>query len=652
MKFFVSLMSGIALAFAAHAAPTLEDARRQSIEIMNELPPQLSEKIEDVITGDGYKAFAGAQMSLVQNGETTFIKGWGYADIPSATPVDPTQTKFRIGSVSKLFTATAIAMLIDEGAIDLAAPANSYLKRFQLPTPYGEPTVEDLLTHRAGYEENHVNTSSNARHDLPVSTKEIQSFLPKQLRVPGQKVVYSNFGASTLGAIIEDVSGMTYGAFLEERIFTPLGMKNSGVGYGPDLPENHASPSNIYQDGKIVTHAYYPKHPFFAPSGGVYSTAEDMTKFMLAHLEAGETERSAKLMSADAYQLMQHARTWNNAEGVYPQYGFIIWVDDYNGYKTLGHTGNVQDFRAYMVIAPDLNLGLFIGAVGDNPLFSFKDEWLKLTRDDLIRRVLVPFNAGQNMLQFLIGERMTHATGAAPTPNADLSKYAGVYWNIQRSQTTPEEYLSIHEVMKVEDPGDGSLLIKGKRHLPVGDHTFAHVDSYRVVRFKADDQGKIVEAMNEYPAPWEKTEGLHSPDVLDSIVRTCGFGALVIGGVLLFLKGGLVQFQIARMAILLSGIGTMGAFLWPTLAMDIPALAILLEPNWRHFVWLAFGNIGWIAAFIALGAAAWGIFHTSQQGGVIAPRTVLMAVAAPLLVLNIYALTSLNFVGFNLAGWF
>ena len=109
----------------------------------------------------GGAPYVGASVAIVRPGEDAWLKGYGHADVAQSVAVDPTATRFRLGSVSKWFTATAVVQLVDAGRIGLHDPVNDHLTRFQLPEPFGVPvTVEHLLTHRGGLEENHINTST------------------------------------------------------------------------------------------------------------------------------------------------------------------------------------------------------------------------------------------------------------------------------------------------------------------------------------------------------------------------------------------------------------------------------------------------------------------------------------------------------------
>jgi len=155
------------------------------------------------------KRMSGAVLTMVQGGEIVLSKGFGFADYGAGTAVDPDETRFRIGSTTKTFTAMAIAQLMDQGLIDsLDDPANDYLKRLQLPSPDGvEITLKHLITHSAGFENRVYNIGSDREYDLPLSPAVIDRYEPAIINAPGQYSSYNNYGTTVLGLVVEDVSG-------------------------------------------------------------------------------------------------------------------------------------------------------------------------------------------------------------------------------------------------------------------------------------------------------------------------------------------------------------------------------------------------------------------------------------------------------------
>src|SRR5829696_2450309 len=169
---------------------------------------------------------AGAAVSVVKDGELFFAKGYGYADLENKIPVDPEQTIFRIGSVGKLFTWTAVMQLVEQGKLDLDRDVNDYLD-YKIPEAFGKPiTLKHILTHTAGFDEQvkDIFMTSGAGPDLG---QYMKTHIPARVYPPGTVTSYSNYATSLAGYVVERVSGRPFGDYVAENIFRPLGMTRS-----------------------------------------------------------------------------------------------------------------------------------------------------------------------------------------------------------------------------------------------------------------------------------------------------------------------------------------------------------------------------------------------------------------------------------------
>lgn len=627
----------------------------QSLDLNNY--GEVQSLIDDLANQDkGAAPYVGASIAVMKDGELVSLSGYGMDAPTGGSPIDPRQTQFRLGSVSKWFTATALAQLVDEGLVDLNAPANRYLTRFQLPTAYNRAiTVSDLLTHRGGLESFDVHTFTTRNYDMPVDGDEIRSFLPRPISPPGQESVYSNFGVSTLGAIVEDVSGMTFGDYVEQNIMQPLGMTNSGLDLqdGVAPPDGLAKPAILRQDGSWETIPYFPKHPYFIPSGGIYSTAEDMTKFMRAHLERGETEFSRQLLQPETYTLMHTAMASNyNAPNI-PKFGFVIWVGDYSGHKTLSHSGNVQTFRTFMLLVPDEDLGVFVTEVGDVPYYDRKDQFWKVFNQDGVGSAWLPFRMAYTIASFYLGPREF-----APTANTDvkaeaLKRFEGTYWNRQRAHSTFVQIFGYEGEAKVRVADDSSLTIRGRKGFkPVGPNIFMTPDGSRTAAFKEVD-GKIVSFVDDYPSVWDRTEGLQSPSVRQELHIFASFLLLMTAG-LAFLSRNVAfaRFPVRALATAAGAFG-LSVFLWPLLVLEIQTQRILLEADWVMMMWGVLGNLAWICALGLILTAALSLRRILSGGGERPGISVVyLGVFVCLAVVVIYSTILLGFLGLEIPGRF
>jgi CubicO group peptidase (beta-lactamase class C family) len=151
---------------------------------------------------------AGATVSVVKEGKLFFAKGYGFADIEGKRPVDPERTLFRVGSVSKLFTWTAVMQLYQEGKLDLDADLNTYLETPQIPPAYSEPiTLAHLLTHTPGFEDRGIGLFARSADRLRPLADLLAAELPNRVRPPGQLASYSNHGTALAGLVVARVSG-------------------------------------------------------------------------------------------------------------------------------------------------------------------------------------------------------------------------------------------------------------------------------------------------------------------------------------------------------------------------------------------------------------------------------------------------------------
>jgi CubicO group peptidase (beta-lactamase class C family) len=166
---------------------------------------------------------AGAAVSVVKDGELFFAKGYGYADLENDIPVDPEQTIFRIGSVTKLFTSTAVMQLAEQGKLDLDADINTYLD-FRIPGAYPQPiTLKHLMTHTAGFEDLYFERLALDADDLLPPREWLVSHMPARVRPPGEAAAYSSYGTSLAGYIVARVSGEPYAQYIQEKYLEPTG---------------------------------------------------------------------------------------------------------------------------------------------------------------------------------------------------------------------------------------------------------------------------------------------------------------------------------------------------------------------------------------------------------------------------------------------
>jgi CubicO group peptidase (beta-lactamase class C family) len=413
------------------------------------------------------KRYSGAVVSFVKNGEIVFAKGYGYADREAGTPVDAAATRFRIGSISKTFTATAIAQLIDQGRIgSLDDAANQYLKRLQLPSPGGkEITLKQLITHTAGFENRVFNIATDRVHDLPLSAEEVQRFAGEVVNEPGRYSSYNNFGTAVLGIVVEDITGETIADYFERHIFTPLGMDNSVLNMEPDPSPGLGVSYGFLPNGEPLAIPHRTVHPFYAPVGGVNATALDMARYMIAHLDAGSVSPQP-LMSPAAFEMMQTRYAGNHE--LSSGFGMIFFVWDWNQQRLIVHGGDWPGTHSGMVLFPGLDAGIFFSLMADFPEVPILESIIgseRLTEIDGVQ-VDTPLSNAGVIVDFL--ERFIGPAAAPVQPgfkSGDLSEFAGNYVGQSAPHTTMGVMLNFanpFSTVRVDLAEAGGLLINGR----------------------------------------------------------------------------------------------------------------------------------------------------------------------------------------------
>lgn len=308
----------------------------------------------------------GAAVAVVRGGEPILLRGYGLADARLGTPMDPGQTRVRICSNTKPFVATALMQLVESGAIaSLDDPVNRYLRRLEVPDFQGRAvTLRDLVTHRAGFEDSFFNAGTDVRVPTPVSAEVASRLIPQVVREPGRLAVYSNASAAVVGMVIEDLSGMVLRDYLKARIFEPLHMGRTVLNDNPPVPDGSAQPYRILGDGSLLPSSMTAKHPLYAASGGIYSTAADMARFVGAHVAAYDRGDGPVLPAATLQRM--HQRSASNHPGL-PGIGIQYFVDELNGLSVVSHGCGLPGFSSYQAIVPARHLGLFVSVLSQGP---------------------------------------------------------------------------------------------------------------------------------------------------------------------------------------------------------------------------------------------------------------------------------------------
>ncbi len=297
---------------------------------------------------------AGAVVAVVKDGKVLFTKGYGFSDVAKRKPVSPTDTLFRPGSITKLFTWTAVMQLVEQGRLDLDRDVNDYLD-FRVPNTFGKPlTLRNIMTHTPGFEEAIKDLFvADAARIRPLG-EYLRDHLPAQIFPPGVTPAYSNYATSLAGYIVERASGKPFDQYVMENIYTPLAMNHTT--FDQPLPANLLLlMSNGYERASKEAKPYEFVQAY--PAGSVATSALDMCNFMVAHLQDGQFGGS-RILKPETAKLM-HTRAFG-ADARLPGMALGFYEETRNGHRIIGHAGDTQWFHSDLHLILDANTGFFI----------------------------------------------------------------------------------------------------------------------------------------------------------------------------------------------------------------------------------------------------------------------------------------------------
>jgi CubicO group peptidase (beta-lactamase class C family) len=385
----------------------------------------------------------GVTLSVVQDGEVILLKGYGFSDLEKRTPVDPARTVFRPGSTAKLFTWTAVMQLVEQGKLDLDADINSYLD-FEIPAQLyrsgrsAEPepiTLRHLMTHTPGFEDQGSGLFVLTAEDMLNLEDYLKNVIPARIFPPGEVMAYSNYGTALAGYIVELVSGLPFAEYVEINIFEPLAMNNST--FRQPLPEQMAP--NMAEAYKFLNGQYHKgsfEYISALPAGSMSSTADDMTRFMIAHLQNGRYGENRILSEAAVREMHSRQFTHHPAQDGMAL-GFI--EQTINGRRLINHGGNTFLFATGFWLLPEENVGLFISYNGGTGL----------EREALIKAFMDRYYPAENSLIEL-----------TPPPDSleRTAALVGEYHPNRSNATSVEKLFSLLSAVKISMDSEGYLV--------------------------------------------------------------------------------------------------------------------------------------------------------------------------------------------------
>ncbi len=459
---------------------------------------------------------AGATVSVVKDGKILFSKGYGYADVAGKKPVLPNETLFRPGSVSKLFTWTAVMQLVEQGKLDLDKDVNEYLD-FKIPEAFGKPiTLKNVLTHTAGFEEQ-IKDLFTFETNNPNLGDYLKTHIPTRVYAPGTVPAYSNYATALAGYIVERVSGRPFNEYIEENIFKPLKMNHST--FAQPLPSALATNmSGGYELASGEAKPFEIISPF--PAGSLSSTAEDMAQFMLAHLQNGQLG-DAQILKPETVKLM-HGKLFSLDPAANAMaHGF--YEENSHGLRIIGHAGDTVFFHSDLHLIEEKGVGFFI---------SYNSGGRSQTGG----RISVWHAFLDRYYPFAPSNEP-----ALDSAKQDAQTVAGNYISSRVSETSFFKSLSLIGLAKVIPNEDGTIQVsillnqngKPKKWREVAPMTFREVDGQDTLIFKPDENGRM-QIVLPYPFMILRRVGLWENGGLMMLAAGVSLGIMLLTLVLWF----------------------------------------------------------------------------------------------------------------------
>lgn len=380
----------------------------------------------------------GAAVCIVKNGKIVLMKGFGTRELNGTEKVDE-NTLFMIGSNSKAFTATALAMLDAEKKLSLDDKVTKWIPSFALNNKAAgeQAIIRDLLCHRLGFQTFQGDftywTSNLSRAQVIEKMRHIKAVHPFRTTWG-----YTNAAFVVAGEIIPKVTGLQWEDFLQQKIFTPLGMTSTIA-----LSKNFSNAANRCQphtiaDGQLI------KIPVcaidnLAPAGSIGSSVNDMSKWVLLQLNNGAADgKQIVPVAALAQTRLPHSILGNGGylynKGHFALYGLGWFLEEYSGRKIVSHTGGVNGFVTSVTLVPEEKLGILVFTNTDQNSFyeALKWEIMDAYLGNPYRNyssVYLDYAHTQQTTEMQKDKALQDSAAMHPAASLPLAAYTGIYFN-------------------------------------------------------------------------------------------------------------------------------------------------------------------------------------------------------------------------------
>jgi CubicO group peptidase (beta-lactamase class C family) len=371
--------------------------------------PALPQLIEGMFRATKDQSVPGTAILVAKDGKVIYKNGFGYADIENKVLTSP-ETKFRIGSVTKQFTAAAILKLQEQGLLKVSDKLSKFFPDF----PGGdEVSIHHLLTHTSGIHSYTGKADFYSKVISPVSSDSLIAWFkndPYDFK-PGEEFRYNNSGYFLLGCIIEKITGKSYDSYLKETFFIPLHMNNTGVHTSALSLEKEAK--GYMKKGKTYEKALNWDMSWAGGAGALYSTVEDLYLW-------NEAVFKGKILNDNSMKAAFTPVVLNNgkvAESMKYGYGWIM--SDYRGMPQISHSGGLHGFISQLARFPQENLSIVMltNVLPANPDYASIAEFCLWSKMDKQLSYSAKTSAGKNMKEY--EGRYDFSNGAVMTITAE-----------------------------------------------------------------------------------------------------------------------------------------------------------------------------------------------------------------------------------------
>ncbi|USB33571.1 serine hydrolase [Paenibacillus sp. YPG26] len=363
----------------------------------------------------------GAIAVIVKGDQIMLNKGYGYANIEMKKPIDTKTTLFRMASITKSITSTAVMQLAEKGKLDIHKDISAYMPDIPLKNETGTPvTAAHLMSHTTGFDFTDSVARVNPQKDGTIQLGDfIRGNAPSVIRKPGEAYRYDNIAFTMQGYIVQNITGEPFEEYLDKHIFKPLNMTHTSMKMTPEVTSNLATG----YDQKRKPHPVYPNVPTIAPEGGMFSNGSDMANYIIAMLNGGKLGET-RILEEKTVKEMQAVHYSAATDVPIASYGFESFMHaKHNGQLVIGKGGDLDGYHSWMWLLPDQKVGGLILTTSDATA-SVRDRFFAAFMDHYYPKQEAP---------------KTYQNAA----KAELARFEGIYRGLRTpllfSKVTAEE---------------------------------------------------------------------------------------------------------------------------------------------------------------------------------------------------------------------